>query len=442
VPVPRGRGAYDLDFSAADPGDSPTYPKVTPSEFGACPTPSGSSGRAADPLPDATFGDPKDSVESLAPETMILGQIVPFVTRVQVSGSTSPEQGRIKIVQIYRTATTSGGAFGFDPAYGLFCAFIDTADSANSRLGAETRVESFSWAVSGDAIQATVIISGLVDPQTAVLETWVVLRSTIPGGVTGNVQSSVAGAQTCTNAACSAGESISVGGQTVPLLRVQEFFTSDADVAVRKADDPDPVVRGSHLTYTIIVTNNGPATANGVVVTDTLDPNTTYLSSSVPCTATATLDCPVGNLDVGQSTSIEITVIVGASAPNLNTLGSDPIGGTCSAGTSFDLCNTVSVNAINDDPSPGHRLGADQRHRRQAAPDPRQGGGERPGRCGGRSGLDPHGRRRYQHALDRCTRHLHGRPRNGLDLGRGAREHTTGTVRVGACRLSGERVGL
>ena len=34
----------------------------------ACPTPSGGTGRAADPLADAIFGNPVNAVESLAPE--------------------------------------------------------------------------------------------------------------------------------------------------------------------------------------------------------------------------------------------------------------------------------------------------------------------------------------------------------------------------------------
>src|SRR4026207_1524272 len=44
---PDSAGSYSLDFSAADPGDSPTYTKVTPGQL-ACPTPSGGTGRAAD----------------------------------------------------------------------------------------------------------------------------------------------------------------------------------------------------------------------------------------------------------------------------------------------------------------------------------------------------------------------------------------------------------
>ncbi|HET6594988.1 MAG TPA: hypothetical protein VFG81_05165 [Anaerolineales bacterium] len=350
-------GSYSLDFSAADPGDSPTYPKVTPAQL-ACPTPSGGTGRAADPLANAIFGNPNDSVESLAPEDMILGQIVPFETEIRVTGPVTPENGRIKIVQTFLAKTTNGGNFGFDPTYGVYCAFIDTADSGNATLAASTKVESFSYTIlqagtSNERIEATIIISGLVNPERAVLETWVVLKNTIPAGTTGNVQTSIGPAQTCTNANCTTGENISTGNQTVPLLRSQEFFTTDADLSVTKSDSPDPVVQGDQLTYTINVTNNGPATANGITVTDTLDANTSYVSSSVPCSGTTTLTCSVGNLDVGASTSFTITVLVSGSAPTTITPGTNAITGTCTAG-SQDLCNLVSVDAINDDPTVGN----------------------------------------------------------------------------------------
>lgn len=345
-------GSYNLDLAAADPGDSPTYPKLVVSQL-ACPTPSGGAGRAADPLANAIFGNPKDAVESLAPEDMILGQIVPFETEIHVNGSTAPENGRIKIVQTYLAKTTNGGNFGFDPTYGLYCAFIDTADSGNSTLAAGTKVESFSYTIlqpgtSNERIEATIIISGLVNPERAILETWVVLKSSIPAGTSGNVQTSITSAQTCANAGCTTGSNISTGNQTVPLLRVQEFFTTGADLSVTKSDSPDPVVQGDQLTYTINVTNNGPATANGITVTDTLDANTSYVSSSVPCSGTTTLTCTVGNLDVGASTSFTITVLVSNSAPTNITSGTAAIGGTCTAG-SQDLCNLVSVDAINTD---------------------------------------------------------------------------------------------
>jgi len=43
-----------------------------------------------------------------------------------------------------------------------------------------------------------------------------------------------------------------------------------ADLGITKSDNPDPVVAGGVLTYTLAVTNNGPADAQNVVVTDSV----------------------------------------------------------------------------------------------------------------------------------------------------------------------------
>ncbi|MDO9302490.1 MAG: hypothetical protein Q7T89_13980, partial [Anaerolineales bacterium] len=199
------------------------------------------------------------------------------------------------------------------------------------------------------------IVSGLVNPEKAILETWVVLKSSITAGTTGNVQTSIGPAQTCTNAGCTTGSSINVGNQTVPLLSAQEFFSKDADVSVTKSDNPDPVYVGNQLTYTITVKNNSSHnTANGIVVTDTLDPNTTFVSSSLggACSVVGqVVTCNIGGLVTGQSRSFTITVNVANTAPTAGTVQT----GACTVGQSgVDLCNTVSVDAINDDPNTGN----------------------------------------------------------------------------------------
>jgi uncharacterized repeat protein (TIGR01451 family) len=51
-----------------------------------------------------------------------------------------------------------------------------------------------------------------------------------------------------------------------------------ADLTIAKTDSPDPVVSGTTLTYTIIVTNNGPGFSLGVNVTDPLPVGTTFIS--------------------------------------------------------------------------------------------------------------------------------------------------------------------
>ena len=95
-------GSYSLKWFAADPGVRhapylPTYRKVPPSAA-ACPVPSGGSGRASDPMPNAVLGNPRDAVTSLAPRDLALGQIVPFEAEIKVKGSTSPENGKIQLV--------------------------------------------------------------------------------------------------------------------------------------------------------------------------------------------------------------------------------------------------------------------------------------------------------------------------------------------------------
>jgi uncharacterized repeat protein (TIGR01451 family) len=50
---------------------------------------------------------------------------------------------------------------------------------------------------------------------------------------------------------------------------------TEADLGISKTDDPDPVIAGTALTYTVQVTNNGPSAAQNAVIVDTLDENTT-----------------------------------------------------------------------------------------------------------------------------------------------------------------------
>ena len=45
---------------------------------------------------------------------------------------------------------------------------------------------------------------------------------------------------------------------------------NSADMAIVKTGTPNPVTEGTPLTYTLAVTNNGPASATNVTVTDTL----------------------------------------------------------------------------------------------------------------------------------------------------------------------------
>ena len=53
-----------------------------------------------------------------------------------------------------------------------------------------------------------------------------------------------------------------------------------ADLQVLKTDSPDPVLVGNNVLYTVTVENNGPDDATGVILTDTLPADVTFVSST------------------------------------------------------------------------------------------------------------------------------------------------------------------
>ncbi|MCC4770785.1 hypothetical protein FXV91_11510 [Methanosarcina sp. DH2] len=183
VPVAAASGgSYTLKWSAADPKAGkapylPTYEKLTPAQL-ACP---GNDGRYPDPLKDAVAYGPTnsssdfDAVASLAPEYMALGQIVPFEVEINVDGSISPENGTINFTAEWLTKTTTGDDFGYDPAYMVYCAFVDTADAGTYDPGENAKVDSFTSTLvnpgtSNEAIQGTFTVSGLDDGDNVIVE--------------------------------------------------------------------------------------------------------------------------------------------------------------------------------------------------------------------------------------------------------------------------------
>ena len=117
---------------------------------------------------------------------------------------------------------------------------------------------------------------------------------------------------------------------------VNDVYVSDrrsaADLALTKADAPDPVAPRATLTYTLTAANNGPNAAPDAHLLDTLPAGVTFASASAGCTHSAgRVDCALGTLVAGATATITINVIpkargvitntasVGSSAPDPDT---------------------------------------------------------------------------------------------------------------------------
>jgi uncharacterized repeat protein (TIGR01451 family) len=86
-----------------------------------------------------------------------------------------------------------------------------------------------------------------------------------------------------------------------------------ANLSLTKGDAPDPVLQGQELTYNLSVSNAGPSSATGVVLTDTLPAGVTYNSATPsqgsPCTQSAgTVTCNLGTIASGASATATIKV--------------------------------------------------------------------------------------------------------------------------------------
>jgi uncharacterized repeat protein (TIGR01451 family) len=105
---------------------------------------------------------------------------------------------------------------------------------------------------------------------------------------------------------------------------------NSADMAIVKTASPSPTVPdGDILTYTLAVTNNGPATATDVTVTDSLPADVTYLSAvstQGTCSeADGTVTCLLGTMNDASTATVTILTLAGSpgTASNTATVSAD-----------------------------------------------------------------------------------------------------------------------
>jgi uncharacterized repeat protein (TIGR01451 family) len=95
------------------------------------------------------------------------------------------------------------------------------------------------------------------------------------------------------------------------LVTAVENTSNSADLSVTQVASPDPGVKNSNLTYTVTVTNNGPAATNAVL-TDFIPDNSDFVSMTTgqgSCSQDETIvTCSLGSINSGNSVSVQVTV--------------------------------------------------------------------------------------------------------------------------------------
>jgi uncharacterized repeat protein (TIGR01451 family) len=112
---------------------------------------------------------------------------------------------------------------------------------------------------------------------------------------------------------------------------------SGADLAITKSAGAGPFAAGGNVNYTITVTNNGPSTATGVTVVDTLPAGSTFVSSTPSqgsCSGTGPVTCNLGTLTNGGTATIAL-VVTTSTTPGMVT-------------------NTATVSSAVSDPNPAN----------------------------------------------------------------------------------------
>ena len=122
-----------------------------------------------------------------------------------------------------------------------------------------------------------------------------------------------------------------------------------ADLRISKSDDEDPVAVGDTITYTIVVTNDGPDDAENVELVDTLPAGVTFLSASDGCDESAgVVTCSLGKIKSTKSKTIEIVV---------------------RADVADDQTNTATVSSDTPDPDPSDNTDSETTNVRTEAPE-------------------------------------------------------------------------
>ncbi len=248
---------------------------------------------------------------------VVLGQALSTDADLSVTKSDSPDpviagETLTYTMAIHNDGPSTATGVVLTDTLPLSVTFVSAASSQGSCIES-SGVVTCQLGTIGSGIDATVDIIVTVDPA---------LRSPLFNSVT------VSSVETDTQS----------GNNTASAVTTVH---AAADLSVTKSDNPDPVSAGELLTYTLVVHNNGPSDATGVVLQDTLPAEVTYQSDLDNCTHSAgTVTCNMGTIGSGSNSVVSITVSVNPA-------------------TRGQITNTVSVSGVEDDTQSGNNTASE-----------------------------------------------------------------------------------
>jgi uncharacterized repeat protein (TIGR01451 family) len=126
------------------------------------------------------------------------------------------------------------------------------------------------------------------------------------------------------------------------------FTIKAADLKINKTASPGEIVVGNDITYTITITNTGPATAQNVTVSDPLPPNATFVSARG--LGAAATEWRVNNLTVGQTGTVLFSK---ASVASGETASFEIVvkAHASATGAVAPIVNTATVASVTGDPN-------------------------------------------------------------------------------------------
>jgi uncharacterized repeat protein (TIGR01451 family) len=114
------------------------------------------------------------------------------------------------------------------------------------------------------------------------------------------------------------------------------------DLQVTKVGSPSPDNLPGNITWTMVVTNNGPAAATGVDVSDPLPDGNTFVSAHTAqgsCTGGAVLHCKLGTTPAGAK--VTITLVTTPSRPGTVTNTVTVVGNEAETNTANNMANAT-----------------------------------------------------------------------------------------------------